>query len=438
MFQRLRFYLVIASLLVVFGCNLSGTISENGTPLGDVTVTLSGPSSVSTITDSNGEFAFNFIRQGTYTVTPALPGYYFTPETKEVNITTSGVTDLFFEGTSLDEVENMPPGEPGPYHVGNYMVQYEHDFGTYHARICYPAKYDGKNAPAVESSITFPGIAVAGGGTMVEWEVRWIFEHLASHGYITICFTPPNPFLLYLENWEGGFDGGIAKLMDENSEDSMIHGLLNTEKFGVIGLSMGGGGCIRAINPDDNEAIDAAVALAPATWEGTLEIVPEVNVPTMLQVGSMDNILTLANSLTSFQKEMMDQYFFGFWPFPWGEINGDIYYLYDLIPDSTPKSYVEIYGGNHVGFFNELIYDYDEILYSLYDVPLSFIWSMLDSEPAISLAEQHYISKKYFTAWFQYFLKDLDEYGIYIFGEEAENDLTTGVLTDGETNLPYI
>ncbi|MCP4632172.1 MAG: carboxypeptidase regulatory-like domain-containing protein, partial [candidate division Zixibacteria bacterium] len=65
MFQKLRFYLVIASLLVVFGCNLSGTISENGTPLGDVTVTLSGPSSVSTITDSNGEFAFNFIRQGT-------------------------------------------------------------------------------------------------------------------------------------------------------------------------------------------------------------------------------------------------------------------------------------------------------------------------------------------------------------------------------------
>jgi dienelactone hydrolase len=216
----------------------------------------------------------------------------------------------------------------------------------------------------------------------------------------------------------------------------MIKGLLNTEKIGVIGFSMGGGGCIKAINPIDNEEIDAAVALAPAIWDGNIEVLPEVTVPTMLQVGSIDDVMKFGDLQTGLIEEIMDQYFDGYWPFPFGHVNSNIYDVYNLIPDSTPKSYVEINGGNHVGFFNELIYDYDEASFALYDTPILLLFQMMDSEPTISMKYQHRISRKYFTAWFQYFLKDLYEYETYIFGETAENDLNSGVLSDWEYNIP--
>jgi hypothetical protein len=60
----------------------------------------------------------------------------------------------------------------------------------------------------------------------------------------------------------------------------------------------------------------------------------------------------------------------------------------------------------------------------------------LDNPASISIAEQHRISERYYTAWFQYYLKGITGYKTYISGSVAQNDLNTGVLTALEYNNP--
>jgi uncharacterized repeat protein (TIGR01451 family) len=50
-----------------------------GTPIGNVTMTLSGSQSATTQTDSNGNYSFANLLNGNYTVTPSLTGFTFTP-----------------------------------------------------------------------------------------------------------------------------------------------------------------------------------------------------------------------------------------------------------------------------------------------------------------------------------------------------------------------
>ncbi len=68
------------------GYLISGTITYNGTGISGVTVTLSGAGSGTTTTDSNGNYYFSGLSNGSYTVTPSKSGYTFTPD----NITISG------------------------------------------------------------------------------------------------------------------------------------------------------------------------------------------------------------------------------------------------------------------------------------------------------------------------------------------------------------
>ena len=46
----------------------------------------------------------------------------------------------------------------------------------------------------------------------------------------------------------------------------------------------------------------------------------------------------------------------------------------------------------------------------------------IEEELGITIEQQHTISSRYFTAWFQYHLKHLNEYYTYIFGAEAQEE----------------
>jgi hypothetical protein len=82
-----------------------------------------------------------------------------------------------------------------------------------------------------------------------------------------------------------------------------------------------------------------------------------------------------------------------------------------------------ITGGNHLGFIDEK--------YALFGQR----WG-IDNPPGINVEQQHNISRIYFTAWFQYHLRQLDEYYTYIFGEQALQDLDEGILADLRYNIP--
>ena len=65
---------------------ISGRVTSNGRPLGDVELTLKGPSTASTMTDANGNYVFSDLAEGgSYTVTPARGTMEFTPRSQPIN-----------------------------------------------------------------------------------------------------------------------------------------------------------------------------------------------------------------------------------------------------------------------------------------------------------------------------------------------------------------
>ena len=171
--------------------------------------------------------------------------------------------------------------------------------------------------------------------------------------------------------------------------------MVDIENFGAIGLSMGGGGCIEATGAHNSE-IDAAVPLAPASFDDTKDAARNITVPTQLQVGNNDGMVPPEHVLPFYT---------------------------EFITETSVKQYFSITGGNHIGFVDELFARIAE-------------WLGIDEPKDIEFEEQRRVSRKYFTAWFQYHLKELDEYYNYIFGEEAQNDLDAGILTDLRYNIP--
>ena len=81
------------ALLLASGCggldsektySVGGTVFSGGNRLAGVTMTLSGAGSATTVTDANGNYGFGGLDAGTYTVTPSLAGYLFTPAYRSV------------------------------------------------------------------------------------------------------------------------------------------------------------------------------------------------------------------------------------------------------------------------------------------------------------------------------------------------------------------
>ena len=278
-----------------------------------------------------------------------------------------------------------PPDKPGSYHISDYSILYNvSDYGTYEAVIRYPAEADGELAPRDDSGVPYPGIVVSSGRGGGEWSVSWISDHLVSHGYVTLSFTPPDMFSNSTTQWAAGFIEGIEQLKMQNSAPaSPVYGLLDTDKFGVIGLSMGGAGCIEAAGAADSE-VDAAVPLAPAGYNtgyitATMNAAKNISIPIQLQAGSEDSFVPPERVLPFYA---------------------------DLTPDSTIKEYIVINGGNHIGFLN---WNFAEIA----------VYLEIASNASIGFDEQRRVSSYYFTAWFQYHLKGLKGYQNYIFGDDA-------------------
>lgn len=74
---------------------VSGQITENSVGLAGVTVTLSGSQSGLRTTDSNGNFSFELVAGGNYTVTPSIVGFTFGPTNRVFNSLSANQTTNF-------------------------------------------------------------------------------------------------------------------------------------------------------------------------------------------------------------------------------------------------------------------------------------------------------------------------------------------------------
>jgi hypothetical protein len=83
---------------------ISGTVTASSVGLSGVTVALSGAASRTTTTDGSGNYSFSGLANGSYTVTPSMAGYAFTPPSSPVTITNADLTANFtatFTGYSI-------------------------------------------------------------------------------------------------------------------------------------------------------------------------------------------------------------------------------------------------------------------------------------------------------------------------------------------------
>jgi hypothetical protein len=76
--------------------SISGRVSGSA-----ATVTLSGPVSRSSITDSLGNFSFTGLPNGSYIVAPSQSGYSFNPATAVVTVNNASITGVTFSGTAV-------------------------------------------------------------------------------------------------------------------------------------------------------------------------------------------------------------------------------------------------------------------------------------------------------------------------------------------------
>ncbi len=82
--------------------SISGTITDGTNPVPDVTVDLTGDSTASTITDTNGNYSFGNLDAGaTYVITPTKTNYTFDPVNLTYTDFATAVVDADFTGTKL-------------------------------------------------------------------------------------------------------------------------------------------------------------------------------------------------------------------------------------------------------------------------------------------------------------------------------------------------
>ena len=271
--------------------------------------------------------------------------------------------------------------EPGTFTVATLDTEIINDKGTYPVTIYFPGNGTGQ----------YPAIAFSPGLGANKDMYRWVGNHLASHGYTILMFTVPMPFTTSTSQNEAGFVSAFELLESENNNpDSPLYGHVNVSRRAVMGHSLGGSASFRAAGAMKD--LDAVIALAPAPVNADADLIA-VTPPTQIQTATEDCI------------------------------SGEklAYSDYGLLSSDT-KQIIDINGGNHIGFN-----DKGSIIGGdLFDCKL-----LIDQ-----VNQQQRLSRRYFTAWLDYYLKDDSAVEPYLFGKYAEQDLLSEVLTIWEFVRP--
>lgn len=102
---------------------ISGTVSSSGAGLQGVIVTMRSGGTTTFTTDASGKFTFRNVTNGTYSITPARPGYTFSPSTLTAEVNGANLKSQDFIVTS-----NAALSCTSLHGSGAYGVQF-YDYG---------------------------------------------------------------------------------------------------------------------------------------------------------------------------------------------------------------------------------------------------------------------------------------------------------------------
>ena len=145
--------------------SISGTVS--GAVTSGVTMSLTGASSAGTTTGSGGTYTFGSLTNGSYTVTPSLAGYTFSPASQSVTISSANVTGINFTasvvatGVVNGGFESGLTGWTAGGVVAPTQVANAHHSGSYSAKIT--------GGSTAGDSTLYQDVAVPAGATLSFW-----------------------------------------------------------------------------------------------------------------------------------------------------------------------------------------------------------------------------------------------------------------------------
>lgn len=267
--------------------------------------------------------------------------------------------------------------EPGAFHTGRYKVTFINKHGLYGANIYFPADEQGNPD---QTSGPYPIMAFSPGLGAVKEFNTWVGEHLSTHGYIVMVFSVPIPFVGYYNEQKDGLITGLQVLEDDsNNPMRPIYGIADTSKRIIGGHSLGGMGSLAAASeiPD----LSAVVSLAPTALGA--EVLEGISAPTQIQGANKDCVVSPNGALGS----------------------------YDNLPLGISKQVLIINGGNHVGFNDEgsLAHIAGELL--------------VDCSATVDIYDhQQRLSRRYMTAWLDFYVKGDTSANTYLYGEQAQQD----------------
>lgn len=162
---------------------------------------------------------------------------------------------------------------------------------------------------------TMGAVVVIPGFVSAESSIDWWGPKLASHGFVVLTidtntgFDQPPSRARQINN-------ALDYLVSQNSSrTSPVRGMIDTNRLGVIGWSMGGGGTLRVASEG---RIKAAIPLAP--WDTVSSYAANAQAPTLIFACQADIVAPVAAHASPF---------------------------YNRLPNSIDKAYVEISGGSH-------------------------------------------------------------------------------------------
>lgn len=315
---------------------------------------------------------------------------------------------LFLQACSPLDKEGIPPAvtpdptimdEPGDAGVRQYNLRMSNSRGNYSGTLYHPA-----------SAGSYPAIAFSPGlGAQKEY-YRWVGNHLASHGYVVLIFTVPMPLTSGTTQHEAGFVTAFEWLEAENNNpQSPVYGQIDLSRRGIMGHSLGGAAATRAARTMD---IDAVVALAPGAPGDTVQTVRTPTSPVVLKETIVAGLAAITAPI-QIQASTQDCITGELW---------DAAYYHALT--APARQFVLINGANHVSFN-----DATSIAYTA--------GKNIDCKEVVdTINHAQRLSRRYFTAWFEYFLKEDAHAAPYLFGDMAEQDRASELLAALEYVLP--
>lgn len=187
------------------------------------------------------------------------------------------------DGSLAPEVD---AGATGPLQIDSYTESL--NSSDYASAIVY--------YPTNSKRAKMPATTLSGGFTNTKEDMIWLAEHLASHGFVVIAFTPTTNTTLDPNVWATGHKGAIAKIKAENGRaGSPLQGKIDVGHLGVSGFSMGGAGTIVAVN-ELGSAVQASVPICAFN-----PILPAAKVPTLFITGSADVVAAPGPIVNAYQ-----------------------------------------------------------------------------------------------------------------------------------------